>query len=284
MHGMKTDMQNQVEQVDRIGLSLQTTLVKNQGLMVVVGRDEQGGDIAFDLATLPHLLIGGSTGSGKSVCIKSILSQLMRTKSPDEVKFIIYDEKCIEFRRMGNCPYLFMPVITDPQVLLSVLEAVRDELEDRTQAIRNGDPVTRIVVVADEYAGLMVSHSERAEPLLAKMLVLGRAAGVHFVFATQRPDEVVMSPPLRCGFPGRIAFKVAFEEDSRMIIGENGADRLNGKGDFLFRDSTGLHRGQVAKAISCSAIRRACIAARFRTFPTRISKACARVDAENCMS
>jgi S-DNA-T family DNA segregation ATPase FtsK/SpoIIIE len=146
---------------------------------------------------------------------------------------------------MGNCPYLFKPVITDPQALLSVLEELRDELEDRTQAIRNGDPVPRIVVVADEYAGLMVSHSERAEPLLAKMLVLGRAAGVHFVFATQRPDEVVMSPPLRCGFPGRIAFKVAFEEDSRMIIGENGADRLNGKGDFLFRDSTGLHRGQV---------------------------------------
>ena len=213
MRGMKTDMQNQVEQVDRIGLSLQTSMVKNQGLMVVLGRDEQGGDIAFDLATLPHLLIGGSTGSGKSVCIKSILSQLMRTKTPDEVKFIIYDEKCIEFRRMGNCPYLFKPVVTDPQALLSVLEMVRDEFEDRTQAIRNGDPVTRIVVVADEYAGLMVSHSERAEPLLAKMLVLGRAAGVHFVFATQRPDEVVMSPPLRCGFPGRIAFKVAFEED-----------------------------------------------------------------------
>ena len=77
------------------------------------------------------------------------------------------------------------------------------------------------------------------------MLVLGRAAGVHFIFATQRPDEVVMSAPLRCGFPGHIAFKVAFEEDSRMIIGENGADRLNGKGDFLFRDSTDLHRGQV---------------------------------------
>ena len=199
MRGMNTDMQNQVEQVDRIGLSLQATLVKNQGLMVVVGRDGQGRDIAFDLATLPHLLIGGSTGSGKSVCIKSILSQLMRTKTPDEVKFIIYDEKCVEFRRMGNCPYLFKPVITDPQALLSVLEALRDGLEDRTQVIRNGAPVPRIVVVADEYAGLMVSHSERAEPLLAKMLVLGRTAGVHFIFASQRPDEVVMSPPLRCG-------------------------------------------------------------------------------------
>ena len=170
MRGMITDMQNQVEQVDRIGLSLQTTLVKNQGLMVVVGRDGQGRDLAMDLATLPHLLIGGSTGSGKSVCIKSILSQLMCTKSPDEVKFIIYDEKCIEFRRMGNCPYLFKSVITDPQAFLSMLEAVRDELEDRTQAIRNGDPVPRIVVVADEYAGLMVSHSEGAEPLLAKCL------------------------------------------------------------------------------------------------------------------
>ena len=97
-----------------------------QNFKVVLGHDEQGGEIAFDLATLPHLLIGGSTGSGKSVCIKSILSQLMRTKTPDEVKFIIYDEKCIEFRRMGNCPYLFKPVITDPEVLLSVLEAVRD--------------------------------------------------------------------------------------------------------------------------------------------------------------
>ena len=103
-----------------------------QSFKIVLGRDEQGGDIAVDLAALPHLLIGGSTGSGKSVCIRLILSQLMRTKSPDEVKFIIYDEKCIEFRRMGNCPYLFKPVITDPQVLLSVLETVRDELEDST--------------------------------------------------------------------------------------------------------------------------------------------------------
>ena len=133
-------MQNQVEQVDRIGLSLQTTLVKNQGLMVVVGRDEQGGDIAFDLATLPHLLIGGSTGSGKSVCIKSILSQLMRTMTPDEVKFIIYDEKCIEFRRTGNCPYLFKPVITDPQALLSALEAMRDEFRNARRQSGMGPP------------------------------------------------------------------------------------------------------------------------------------------------
>jgi S-DNA-T family DNA segregation ATPase FtsK/SpoIIIE len=88
---MKTDMQNQVGQVDRIDPSLQAALVKNQGLTVVVGRDGQGRDVVVDLAMLPHLLIGGSTGSGKSVCIKSILSQLMRTKSPDEVKFIIYD-------------------------------------------------------------------------------------------------------------------------------------------------------------------------------------------------
>ena len=215
-----------------------------QNLRVVLGHDEQGGEIAIDLVTLPHLLIGGSTGSGKSVCIKSILSQLMCAKTPDEVKFIIYDEKCIEFRRMGNCPYLFKPVITDPQVLLSVLEEVRGEFEDRTQAFRNGDPVPRIVVVADEYAGLMANHGEKAEPLLAQMLVLGRAAGVHFVFATQRPDEEVMSPSLRCGFPGRIAFKVAFEADSLIIIDENGADRLNGNGDLLFRDSTGLRRGQ----------------------------------------
>ena len=112
-------------------------------------------------------------------------------------------------------------------------------------AFKRWGPVPRIVVVADEYSNLLLADGGEAEPLLAKMLVLGRAAGVHFVFATQRPDEVVMSAPLRCGFPGRIAFKVAFEEDSRMIIGENGADRLNGKGDFLFRDSTGLHRGQV---------------------------------------
>ena len=101
-------------------------LMGKQSLGIVLGHDAQGGDIAFDLATLPHLLIGGSTGSGKSVCIRSILSQLMRTKSPDEVRFIIYDEKCIEFRRMGNCPCLFKPVVTDPQALLSVLEALRD--------------------------------------------------------------------------------------------------------------------------------------------------------------
>ena len=127
--------------------------MSNQTLPLLVGHDKDGKDISFDLATLPHLLIGGCTGSGKSVCIKSIL-------------------------------------------------------------------------------------------LLADMLALGRSAGVHFIFATSRADEVVMSQPLRCGFPGRIAFKVAFEEDSRIIIGENGADRLNGRGDFLFRDATGLHCGQ----------------------------------------
>lgn len=219
--------------------------MSNQTLPLIIGHDKDGKDISFDLATLPHLLIGGCTGSGKSVCIRSILSQLMRTKTPDEVCFIVYDAKRVEFMSRGNWPYLRQPVIVETGAFLLALEELRKEFDERVQALRNGVPLSRIVVVADEYSDLMVADGDKANSLLANMLVLGRSAGVHFIFATSRPDEVVMSPSLRCGFSGRIAFKVAFEEDSRRIIDENGADRQNGRGDFLFRDSTGLHRGQV---------------------------------------
>ena len=214
-------------------------------LMITLGQDEHGKNIVVDLVTLPHLLIGGATGSGKTVCIKSILAQLMRTKTPGEVKFIIYDGKCAEFSNLTNSPYLLNPVITDPQALLSTLEGLRGDFEKRSKAIRDGKPMPRVVVVADEYADLMVNHGEKSDPLLAEMLVKARSAGVHFIFATQRPDEIVLPAALRCGFPGRMAFKIYGREYSDLLIEGCDAESLNGKGDFLFRDSTGLHRGQV---------------------------------------
>ena len=165
-------------------------------------------------------------------------------ETPDEVRFIVYDAKRNEFMSRGNWPYLLQPVIVETGSFLLALEELRKEFDERVQALSNGAPVPRIVVVADEYSDLMVADGDKANSLLADMLALGRSAGVHFIFATSREDEVVMSQPLRCGFLGRIAFKVAFEEDSRIIIGENGADRLNGRGDFLSRDATGLHCGR----------------------------------------
>ena len=213
-------------------------------LMITLGQDEHGKNIVVDLATLPHLLIGGATGSGKTVCIKSILAQLMRTKTPDEVKFIIYDEKCVEFRNLNNWPYLLNPVITDSQALLSTLEGLRGDFEKRSKAIRDGKPMPRVVVVADEYADLMVNHGEKADLLLAEMLVKARSAGVHFIFATQRPDAIVLSAALRCGFPGRMAFKIYGREYSDLLIEGCDAESLNGRGDFLLLDSHGVCHGQ----------------------------------------
>lgn len=213
-------------------------------LMITLGQDEHGKNIVVDLATLPHLLIGGATGSGKTVCIKSILAQLMRTKTPGEVKFIIYDEKCVEFSNLTNSPYLLNPVITDPQALLSTLEGLSGDFEKRSKAFRDRKPMPRVVVVADEYADLMVNHGEKADPLLAEMLVKARSAGVHFIFATQRPDEIVLSAALRCGFPGRMAFKIYGREYSDLLIEGCDAESLNGRGEFLLFDAHGVRRGQ----------------------------------------
>ena len=220
-------------------------MMSNVALPLVVGHDKDGTDIAFDLATLPHLLIGGCTGSGKSVCIKSILAELMRTKTPDEVQFLLYDEKCVEFQNLGHfpCLYLLKPVVTEKESFLVALENLEKKIQERLgKWEQKGLP--RIVVVADEFADLMVNCGEKAEPLLSRILVNARAAGVHFIFSTQRPDEIVLPAALRCGFPGRMAFKIYGREYSDLLIEGCDAESLNGKGEFLLLDSHGLRRGQ----------------------------------------
>lgn len=217
--------------------------MSNEALPLVVGHDKDGTDIAFDLATLPHLLIGGCTGSGKSVWIKSILAELMRTKTPDEVQFLLYDEKCVEFRNFGDSPYLFQPVVTEMEAFLVALGNLETTIQERLgKWEKQGIP--RIIVVADEFAALMVNCGEKAEPLLSRILVNARAAGVHFIFATQRPDEIVLSGALRCGFPGRMAFKIYGRECSDLLIEGCDAESLNGRGEFLLLDSHGMRRGQ----------------------------------------
>ena len=218
-------------------------LYNNKSLPLVVGHETDGTDIAFDLATLPHLLIGGCTGSGKSVCIKSILAELMRTKTPDEVQFLLYDEKCVEFRNFGDSPYLLQPVVTEMEAFLVALENLETTIQERLgKWEQQGLP--RIIVVADEFADLMVNYGEKAEPLLSRILVNARAAGVHFIFATQRHDEIVLSGTLRCGFPGRMAFKIYGRESSDLLIEGCDAESLNGRGEFLLLDSQEIHRGQ----------------------------------------
>ena len=219
--------------------------MSNEAIPLVVGHDKDGMDIAFDLATLPHLLIGGCTGSGKSVCIKSILAELMRTKKPDEVQFLLYDEKCVEFQNLGHfpCLYLLQSVMTEKEAFLVALENLEKKIQERLgKWEQQGLP--RIVVVADEFAALMVNRGEKAEPLLSRILVNARAAGVHFIFATQRPDEIVLPGALRCGFPGRMAFKIYGSECSDLLIEGCDAESLNGRGEFLLLDSQGIRRGQ----------------------------------------
>lgn len=212
-------------------------------LPLVAGHDKDGKEIAFDLVTLPHLLIGGCTGSGKSVCLKLMIAELMRTKGPGDVSFILYDEKHVEFGCIGDSPYLRKPVITDPEAFLAELENLDDEIKARVgNWERQGLP--RIIVVADEIAELMVHHGQRADALLSRILVNAGVAGVHFIFATQRPDEIVLSGALRCGFPGRMVFKIYGREYSDLLIEGCDAESLNGRGEFLLLDSQGVRRGQ----------------------------------------
>ena len=217
--------------------------MNNQALPLVVGHDKDGKDVVLDLVALPHLLICGCTGSGKSVCLKLMIAELMRTKGLGDVNFVLYDEKSVEFGCIGDSPYLRKPVITEPEAFLAELENLEDEIKAR---VGNWElqGLARIIVVADEIAELMVHHGQRADALLSRILVNAGVAGVHFIFATQRPDEIVLSGTLRCGFPGRMVFKIYGREYSDLLIEGCDAESLNGKGEFLLQDSQGVGRGQ----------------------------------------
>jgi S-DNA-T family DNA segregation ATPase FtsK/SpoIIIE len=254
-------------------------------LPLALGKDVYGKTIITDLAQMPHLLVAGTTGSGKSVCINSLIASMLYRFTPEELRFIMIDPKVVELQHYTSLPHLAFPVVTDPKKVLLALRWVIDEMEKRYKifaqaGVRNitgfngrpakgtqkeldddvvaavadrGDenilngglgsatPATAvpnklpyIVIIIDELADLMQTAPADVESAIARITQMARAAGIHLIVATQTPRADVITGVIKANIPSRIAFQVASKIDSRVILDENGADRLLGQGDMLY--------------------------------------------------
>ena len=223
---------------------------KETKLPIALGKSISGTPIISDLASMPHLLIAGTTGSGKSVCINTIILSLLYKHGPDKCKFILIDPKMLELSTYEGIPHLLCPVITEAKKAASVLGWVVKEMESRyrlmtKEGVRNIDgynskhklPMPYIVVVVDEMSDLMLVAGKEIENYIQKLSQMARAAGIHIIMATQRPSVDVITGTIKANFPTRISFQVTSKIDSRTILGEQGAEQLLGKGDMLYMSS-----------------------------------------------
>ena len=220
---------------------------KDIKLPIALGKSISGIPVVEDLAAMPHLLIAGTTGSGKSVCINTIILSLLYKHGPDKCKFILVDPKMLELSTYEGIPHLLCPVITEAKRAASVLGWVVKEMESRYRlmtrvGVRNIDgynakhklPMPYIVVIVDEMSDLMLVASKEIEGYIQKLSQMARAAGIHIIMATQRPSVDVITGTIKANFPTRISFQVTSKIDSRTILGEQGAEQLLGKGDMLY--------------------------------------------------
>ncbi len=219
-------------------------------LPIALGKNISGKPIIGDLSSMPHLLIAGTTGSGKSVCINTIILSLLYRHTPEKCKFILIDPKMLELSTYEGIPHLLCPVITEAKKAASVLGWVVKEMESRyrlmtKEGVRNIDgynskhklPMPYIVVVVDEMSDLMLVAGKEIENYIQKLSQMARAAGIHIIMATQRPSVDVITGTIKANFPTRISFQVTSKIDSRTILGEQGAEQLLGKGDMLYMSS-----------------------------------------------
>ena len=223
---------------------------KDIKLPIALGKNISGIPVVGDLASMPHLLIAGTTGSGKSVCINTIILSLLYRHPPDKCKFILIDPKMLELSTYEGIPHLLCPVITEAKKAASVLGWVVKEMESRyrlmtKEGVRNIDgynskhslAMPYIVVVVDEMSDLMLVAGKEIENYIQKLSQMARAAGIHIIMATQRPSVDVITGTIKANFPTRISFQVTSKIDSRTILGEQGAEQLLGKGDMLYMSS-----------------------------------------------
>ncbi|OGN75954.1 MAG: hypothetical protein A2X25_02085 [Chloroflexi bacterium GWB2_49_20] len=221
-------------------------------LAIALGRDVSGQPVVADLARMPHLLIAGTTGSGKSVCISALATCLAMNNTPDDLRMVMIDSKMVELIRFNGLPHLLGKVETDIQRILGVLRWVVVEMEHRYKLLeasrvrdlegynkrllrrKEGIPLPRIVVLIDELADLMMSAPDQTEHNLVRLAQMARATGIHLVVATQRPSTEVVTGLIKANFPARISFAVASGIDSRVILDSQGAETLLGHGDMLF--------------------------------------------------
>ena len=219
----------------------------------VVGKDVSGRNVIADLHSMPHMLIAGATGSGKSVCINTIITSFLYKASPDEVKLVLIDPKVVELGSYNGIPHMLIPVVTDPKKAAAALNWAVNEMQQRynkfaeigvkdlasyNHSVSNsGDTekvMPQIVIVIDELADLMMAASSQVEEAICRLAQKARAAGMHLIVATQRPSVDVVTGLIKANIPSRIAFSVSSQFDSRTIIDTAGAEKLLGKGDMLF--------------------------------------------------
>ena len=227
-------------------------------LEIPLGKAVNGTARAFDLSKMPHLLVAGSTGSGKSVAVNGIIASILMKARPDQVKFMMVDPKMVELSVYNDIPHLLIPVVTNPRKASKALQKVVDEMENRYElfakvGVRNiagfnakveefnaqseykQIPLPLIVVIVDELADLMMVASKEVEDAIIRLGQKARAAGIHMILATQRPSVDVISGLIKANVPSRVAFAVSSGTDSRTILDENGAEKLLGRGDMLFK-------------------------------------------------
>ena len=241
---------------------------------LLLGKDAAGNDLVVDLSTMPHLLVAGATGQGKSVCLNSIINGFLMTRTPDQLRLIMVDPKRVEFTSYGMLPHLLVPVVNETKKVVFALRWAVNEMDRRLKMFsrtgcRNiiefntrrtitqqglpglGDDellgndsevatIPYIVIIIDELADIMQTAGRDVEGVLARLLALARAVGIHLILATQRPDTKVITGTLKSNIPGRIAFKTSQGNDSRTILDSVGAEQLIGKGDMLFKSADGV--------------------------------------------
>ena len=232
---------------------------KTNKLAIGLGRDISGDAVVAELNKMPHLLVAGATGSGKSVCINGIIISILMRSKPHEVKLMMIDPKMVELNTYNGIPHLLSPVVTDPKKASQALKKVVNEMERRYELFaysgtRNIEgynsyiqkenkkrdeteqyqPLPYIVVIVDELADLMMVASSDVEDSITRLAQMARAAGIHLIIATQRPSVDVITGVIKANIPSRIAFGVSSSTDSRTILDGNGAEKLLGRGDMLF--------------------------------------------------
>lgn len=240
-------------------------------LPLLFGKNAAGKELVADLASMPHMLVAGATGQGKSVCLNSLINGLLMTKTPEQLKLIMVDPKSVEFTAYASLPHLIVPVITDNKKVVFSLRWAVAEMEKRLklfararvrniydfnhrpsftqtdmfgsdQSVGSDMPKTvpYIVIIIDEVADLMASNGKEVTPDIARITAKARAAGIHMILATQRPDAKIITGTIKANIPGRVAFKTSQAIDSRTILDDCGAENLIGRGDMLFKGKDGL--------------------------------------------
>ena len=230
----------------------------DNNILVALGKDLMGNSIVADIAKMPHLLVAGSTGSGKSVCVNSMICSILMRYKPSDVKLVLVDPKKVELSNYNGTPHLLCPVVTDPKKASIVLQKIVSEMEKRYEKFSDTgvkkiseynnyiekenkknpeSPLSKmpyIVVIIDELADLMLVASKEVEDSIMRITQMARAAGIHLIVATQRPSTDIITGVVKANIPSRISFAVASQIDSRTILDASGAEKLLGKGDMLY--------------------------------------------------